>query len=189
MLAIALAVRQVEGNAHPGLRLGVFDLQARQFVASKAPPEANQHQGNVPPAAQQGGQVLAGGRLLRLTFQPLDGLFQVLQEQGRRLLFLGRMQGADALDHLPHRRRFGGIREALGDVPLGEGSQTLLQRADGMLVGVLGEVTHDAVAGRRQKPTPGHFEVFHCRAIAAPGVVPGAGLQIAIRLVHLDPST
>jgi hypothetical protein len=31
--------------------------------------------------------------------------------------------------------------------------------------------------------------VFHRRAVAAPGVFPGADLQVATRLVHLDSST
>ncbi|MNF45167.1 Porin D precursor [compost metagenome] len=60
VLAIALAVRQVEGDAHSGLRLGFFNLQARQHISAKTAPEPDQHQGHVTPAAQQRGQVLAG---------------------------------------------------------------------------------------------------------------------------------
>src|SRR5450830_1378424 len=99
------------------------------------------------------------------------------------------MQCPNALDHLLNGRRFGGIGESLGDVPLSQGGQALLQRADSVLVGVLGEVTHDAIVSRGEKAAPGHFEVFHRRTVATPSVLPGAGLQVTIRLVHLDPST
>ncbi|MNR23600.1 hypothetical protein D3C85_1406290 [compost metagenome] len=74
-------------------------------------------------------------------------------------------------------------------MPLSQGRQALLQGADRILIGVLGEVTHDAVASRRQKTTPSHFEVLHRSTVALPGVFPGTGLQVPISLVHLDPST
>ena len=110
---------------------------------------------------------------------------QVLLEEGSRLFLLGGMQRTDTLDLLAHGGRFGGIGEALRNVPLGEGGQTLLQRADGVLVRVLGEVAHDAIARRGEKTTPSHFEMFHRRTVAAPGIFPGAGLQVEIRLIHL----
>ncbi|MNL56133.1 hypothetical protein D3C87_1796060 [compost metagenome] len=97
------------------------------------------------------------------------------------------MQCPNALDHLLNGGRLRGIREALGDVPLRQRRQALLQRVDGVLVRVLGEVAHDGIAGRRQKPTPGYFEMLHRGTVAAPGVFPGASLQVTINLVHLDP--
>ncbi|MCY1465746.1 hypothetical protein D9M71_839340 [compost metagenome] len=46
------------------------------------------------------------------------------------------------------------------------------------------QITRHAVAGGRQEATPGHFEVFDGRAIAATGVVAGGGLKVTIQLGH-----
>ncbi|MNL54198.1 hypothetical protein D3C87_1775080 [compost metagenome] len=99
------------------------------------------------------------------------------------------MHDPDALDHLANVRGLGWIRETLSDVPLRKGCQTLLQRIDGELVGVLRQVANDAYAGRGQVPTPSHLEVLDCRPVAFTGVFPSAGAEIPICLFHpISPS-
>ncbi|MNG16424.1 hypothetical protein D3C84_1003390 [compost metagenome] len=98
------------------------------------------------------------------------------------------MQGADALQHLAHQGRLGRIGKALTDMPLGQSRQAQLQGAAGQGAGVIDQVAHDGVAGRRQKATPAHLEVLDGLLVAAPGVGPGAGLQIALDFLIHRPS-
>ncbi|MCQ4295391.1 hypothetical protein NAU58_07370 [Pseudomonas stutzeri] len=94
------------------------------------------------------------------------------------------MQGTNALEYLTDNWGFGGVGEALAAVPLSERCQALLEGVDRQLISVIDQVAHDAVAGGRQEPTPGHFEVLYGRLITAPGVLPGTSLYVAIYLSH-----
>jgi len=174
MLAITFAVRQVKADAFAGLRLGVADVQPGQLIAAKPSPETDQHQGEGASMAHQRLVIAALPGSVGLVLQPGDRLLKVTQQQRRRLFGLRRMHDADAFEQLPYGGRFGRVRESLGDVPLGEGRQTLLQRADGVLVRVLGEITHDAIARGGQVTAPGHFEMLDRGPIAATCVGSGA---------------
>ena len=108
-------------------------------------------------------------------FEALHCALQVLQQQRRRLPGRCRVQGADAAQHLAHQRRLGRVGETLGDVPLAERRQALAQGADGMLVGVVGQVAGDALGRGREKTAPVGFEMLDGGLVAAPGVVTGGG--------------
>ncbi len=87
------------------------------------------------------------------------------------------MQCADAFEPLAHRGRLGWIREALGDMPLGQSCQALFERAAAQGIGVVHEIAHDAVASGGQKAAPRPFEVLNGRLIAAAGVFPRTRLM------------
>ncbi|MNJ65753.1 hypothetical protein D3C77_617900 [compost metagenome] len=72
----------------------------------------------------------------------------------------------------------------MGDVPLAERSQALAQGADGMLVGVVGQVAGNALGGGWEKTAPVGFEVLDGSLVAAPGVVTGGGAKVALDIGH-----
>ncbi|MCY1535389.1 hypothetical protein D9M68_707900 [compost metagenome] len=128
-LSIPLAPGQKQLHALPGAYLNVLDLQATQLVAAKGTPEADQQQCAVTPATQQPWQITVEPRLLAGTLQPHHTLFQFAQLQRLGLFLRLRVQGADALQHLPYQRRLCWVGKALADVPLRQSSQAQLQRA------------------------------------------------------------
>ncbi|MNY15937.1 hypothetical protein D3C86_1491760 [compost metagenome] len=171
VVAITLAARQIETDAGTGAGLHVFHLKPAQLIATKAAPEAQQDQGHVAPGPQQTRSVACGPGGLHFLLQTTDHLFQVLKLQGFGLFFLGRVQRANALEHLAHHRRLGGIGKALAVVPLRQCRQTQFQRVDRQHAGMGYQVARHAVAGGRQKTAPCDFEVFDSCPIAATGVV------------------
>ncbi|MCY1361233.1 hypothetical protein D9M69_478930 [compost metagenome] len=184
VVPVALAPGQKQRHPGAGFGLDVLHLQAAQLIAAKAPPEANQQQCHIPPAAQVARQVAGLMRVRRFLFQPLNRLLQMLQLQRRGLLGLARVQGANTFQHLAHRGGLGGVGKALADVPLREGSEALLQRVEAQRVGVIHQVADDGVAGGRQEATPGHLEVLDSRLVAAPSVFPRTGLQVTLHILH-----
>ncbi|MNF67713.1 hypothetical protein D3C84_495350 [compost metagenome] len=171
VIAITLATRQIETDAGTGAGLHVFHLKPAQLITAKATPEAQQDQGHVAPGPQQTRSVACGPGGLHFLLQTTDHLFQVLKLQGFGLFFLGRVQRANALEHLAHHRRLGGIGKALAVVPLRQCRQTQFQRVDRQHAGMGHQVARHAVAGGRQKTAPCDFEVFDSCPIAATGVV------------------
>ncbi|MNV31473.1 hypothetical protein D3C71_1227840 [compost metagenome] len=184
VVAITLAARQIKADAGTGAGLHVFNLKPAQLVAAKAAPEAQQDQRHVAPGPQQSRSVAFGPCDLHFQLQTTDHLLQVLKLQGFGLFFLGRMQRTDALEHLAHHRRLGGVGKTLAVVPLRQGRQAQFQRIDRQHAGMRHQVARHAVAGCRQKPAPRDFEVFDGCPIAATGVVASRGLQIAIQIAH-----
>jgi len=99
------------------------------------------------------------------------------------------MQGTDALQYLANQRGLGRIREALADMPLRQSCQTQLQGVAGQRSGVIDQVAHDGIAGRRQKAAPRHLKVLERLLVATPSVGTGTGLQVPLNvLVHLGVS-
>ncbi|MNJ42133.1 hypothetical protein D3C77_370870 [compost metagenome] len=129
--------------------------------------------------------LLAG--LTGVLLKHLHGLLQVLNLQRCRLPRFGRMQGANAFEDLTYDRRLGRVGKALADMPLAKRGQTLLQGADRVGIGVISQVAGDTVGGGREKAAPAHFEVMYRCLIAAPGIVAGGRLQIALDAVHGPP--
>ncbi|MNP16448.1 hypothetical protein D3C76_1088400 [compost metagenome] len=162
----------------------MFHLKPTQLIATKAAPEAQQDQGHVAPGPQQARSITFGPGGLHFQLQTTNHLFQVLKLQGFGLFFLGRVQRANALEHLAHHRRLGGIGKTLAVVPLGQCRQAQLQRIDRQHPGMGHQVARHAIAGGRQKTAPRHFEVFDGCPIAATGVVACRGLQVTIQLGH-----
>ncbi|MNH07132.1 hypothetical protein D3C79_665170 [compost metagenome] len=162
----------------------MLDLQTRQLIAAEPTPETDQQQGLVTTGAQQRRQVVPGAGLDSVMLNCRNGCLQMLYQQRRCLLRFARVERADALQQLAHHRRLGRVGKALADMPLPERCQALLEGADRVGLGVVGEVAGDAVCCRRQKASPAHFEVLNGGLITAPGVLPGGGLQIAFDGVH-----
>ncbi|MEK2677034.1 hypothetical protein AAAC10_17225 [Pseudomonas aeruginosa] len=161
----------------------MLDLQAAQFVAAKGAPEADQQQCAITPAAQQLRQVALVQCFLARPLQPRHALLQFAQLQRFGLLLRLRVQGTNALEDLTNQRGLGRIREALADMPLRQGRQAQLEGVAGQRGGVIDQVTHDGIAGRRQKAAPGDLEVLERLPVAAPGVGAGTGLQVPLDLV------
>lgn len=139
--------------------------------------------------AQQSLVVTAIERGSGFRFKPFHSLFEMSKLKRSGLLDLRGMHDTDALDHLAHIGRLGWVGESLCDVPLSQRGQPLLERADCMFVGVLGEVANDTVAGGGQVAAPRHFEMLDRSPVALASVFPGACLEVPISLVHhLSPS-
>ncbi len=146
MQAIALGVGQEEGDAFTATGFCVLHREPSQLIPAEPTPESDKHHCHRAALAQERLVITAIKRGCGFCFQPFHGLFEVGEQEGGGLLDLGGMHNADALDHLAHVRRLGRVWESLGDVPLRQRGQTLLERADRMLVGVFSQVANDAVA-------------------------------------------
>lgn len=118
MLAIPLGVWQKTGHALAGGCLSMLDIQARELVATKATPEAEQQHGLVAPVAQLHRSVARRDRPVSGGIQPLHDGFKLLQLQGSCLPGLRRMEFLNATQHLLDDRRLGRIGKALVDMPL-----------------------------------------------------------------------
>lgn len=176
VVPVTLTLWQEQAHARTGFGLDMFDLQPTEFVTTKTPPEADQQQRRIAPAAKQACQIAGLLSLFGFPTQLLNCLLQVLQLQRRSLLRLRRMQCADAFEHLTHCGCLGRIRKTLGDMPLSQGGQALFERAEAQRVGVFHQVAHDVVAGGGQEAAPRHFEVLDGRLVAAAGVFPRTSL-------------
>lgn len=180
VLAVALAARQVQGDARAWYRLDMLDLQTAQLITAKAAPKAQQDQGRVALGTQPARSIALCPRLLGITLKPADHLLQMLELQGFGLFFLGRVQGADALEHLAHHRRLGRIGKTLAGVPLRQRREPQFQRIDREHPGIGHQVSRHAVAGGGQEAAPTHLKVLDGSAIAATGVIAGGGVQVSI---------
>lgn len=101
--AITLAAWQEQGDADTRFGLDMLHAQARQLIATKTPPKAQQQQRAIAPCAAQGGQVVILTGLAGFLFETGDRRLQVLQQQRRCLLGRGRVQATNAAQHLAHQ--------------------------------------------------------------------------------------
>src|SRR3546814_15140644 len=94
------------------------------------------------------------------------------------------VQHLDALEYLAHDWRPGWIGKAVLDVPLGQSGQALLERIGSEPTGMVGQIVGDAVRCRRQVAAPFDLEVAHRGLVAAPGVLAGGGIKVAVEGRH-----
>ena len=108
-LSIGFAAWQITGDALAGLYLDEFDAQIAQLVGSKASPKSQQHQSPVASVAQCDGGIPAGRGCGYCVDQPVVETLQDIEFQRLGTLFLGRVHGTDAFEHLSNLGGLGGI--------------------------------------------------------------------------------
>src|SRR3546814_12296673 len=106
------------------------------------------------------------------------------QEQGLGALLDRGVHHLDALEYLAHDWRPGWIGKAVLDGPLGQSGQALLERIGSEPTGMVGQIVGDAVRCRRQVAAPFDLEVAHRGLVAAPGVLAGGGITVAVECRH-----
>lgn len=82
--------------------------------------------------------------------------------EGRRVFDLSTVNGTNAFENAPDVRRFRRIWKTLGDVPLSQSRQALLQGTYRVLVSVLSEVPDDGSSSCR-KVSAGFRKAGNCR--------------------------